>query len=908
MKGRSDKSNRKHVRMKRLLTYIPYCLLFAVYCLLFAISEASGSVVGEIEIKGLYSIGKDEFLYLLDIHPGEQIDTERVRLGIKRAFLKGIFEDISIETSDGEKAKVIIHVLERDYIKNIYIRGNYDLSKKTIKSLFPLKEGQYLHCDKLDKIIQELKPKISMLGFPRADIKAEIERLNEPNRINIRLQVNTGEPDIVRKIDISGTEDDIKAVMKLSEGDIFNRPILTTDIERIKEYYKNKEYFKPVIGPYSYIDGTLHISINPGKRLDISLAGNDNISSKTLLKEMPFFEAEDFNADIVEEAVQRLLSVYHSQGHPFTEISHVITEKDDLISLNFNILEGQQVTTGNITFIGNSLNVKGLKEIMSLKEGKRYNTGLLDSDRDTLQDFYNSLGYLFATIEDFQTTYQENSQTMDIVVKISEGLKTEITNVGVVGANLLSEQELRKVINIKPGDAYNDVDIADARYRVIEFYGNKGFPEVSVGVKKEIDGQKASVTFQIDEGTIVLFGKAIITGNNKTEYVVVKRELMQQEGMPFDYSILTKERQKLYKLGLFSDVDVEVLPGYDDKKDILMRLNESNAGSVELTLGYAEYERFRGVIDLSYRNLWGMNRQASLKLELSSLEKRYILQYYEPLFGGIALPFRAWLLGEERKEINLDTRETRYRLTRHTITVGFEKKLSEQFMSELYYEFSLVNTFDVKPDVILSREDTGTLVISGLRLGLIYDTRDNPFYPRKGILSGISVKFTSPVFFSETDFIKLIFYGNIYHQVTKGIVLAASLRGGFAQGYLKTDELPIVERFFLGGRTTVRGYDQDTLGPLGADGNPIGGNAFLMENLEIRTSLSKSFGLVAFLDGGNVWVKMNEVNPVDFKFTTGLGLRYNTPVGPLRVDYGHKLNREKGESSGELHFSIGHAF
>jgi outer membrane protein assembly factor BamA len=127
-----------------------------------------------------------------------------------------------------------------------------------------LKEGQYLHCDKLDKIIQELKPKISMLGFPRADIKAEIERLKEPNRINIHLQVNTGEPDIVRKIDISGTEDDIKAVMKLSEGDIFNRPILTTDIERIKEYYKNKEYFKPVIGPYSYIDGTLHISINPG--------------------------------------------------------------------------------------------------------------------------------------------------------------------------------------------------------------------------------------------------------------------------------------------------------------------------------------------------------------------------------------------------------------------------------------------------------------------------------------------------------------------------------------------------------------------------------------------------------------------------------------------------------------------
>jgi len=117
-----------------------------------------------------------------------------------------------------------------------------------------------------------------------------------------------------------------------------------------------------------------------------------------------------------------------------------------------------------------------------------------------------------------------------------------------------------------------------------------------------------------------------------------------------------------------------------------------------------------------------------------------------------------------------------------------------------------------------------------------------------------------------------------------------------------------VERFFLGGRTTVRGYEQDTLGPKGSDGNPTGGNVFLMENLEARLSLSKSLGLVAFLDGGNVWMKISDINPEDIKFTTGLGLRYNTPVGPLRVDYGYKLQREKGESAGEVHFSIGHAF
>jgi outer membrane protein insertion porin family len=242
------------------------------------------------------------------------------------------------------------------------------------------------------------------------------------------------------------------------------------------------------------------------------------------------------------------------------------------------------------------------------------------------------------------------------------------------------------------------------------------------------------------------------------------------------------------------------------------------------------------------------------------------------------------------------------------ITAGFEKKLTETLKSELFYEFSLVNTTDVKPDVILSKEDTGTLVISGLRLGITYDTRDNPFNPQKGILSGIAVKFMSAAFLSETDFAKVSFYGNTFLKISEGLLLAVSLRGGVAQGYLKTNELPIVERFFLGGSTTVRGYAQDTLGPKGSDGDPTGGNAFLMENLELRTSLGKGIGVVAFVDGGNVWQNIGEISLSDLKYTAGLGLRYNTPVGPIRIDYGTKLQREKGESRGELHFSIGHAF
>ncbi|MBM4128907.1 MAG: outer membrane protein assembly factor BamA [Nitrospira sp.] len=555
-----------------------------------------------------------------------------------------------------------------------------------------------------------------------------------------------------------------------------------------------------------------------------------------------------------------------------------------------------------------SLPEKNLKEVMSLKEGGLFNSDLIEADRDGLQAFYNALGYLDSRVEEVQTHYDEQAKRMDITMRINEGSRTEIGKVEIVGTKLIAEEEVRRVTGIRPGDPYNEVDISNARYRVIDLYSTHGLSGTTVSVKKKIEEQKAFLTFQIDEGEVTYFGKTVITGNDNTKHRVIERELLHRKSMPLDYRLLSKNRQKLYKLGLFTDVDLEVIDSYDNQKDVLIKLKEGRAGAIEFGLGYGDYEGPRGFVDLSYRNLWGMNRQASLRLEMSSLEKRILLQFYEPWFLDTRTSFRAFFLRDEREERDIDTRETRYRLRRHTASAGLEKQLSEKLKAQLYYEFSVNKTFDVQPDVVLSRKDVGTVIISGITPGLIYDTRDNPFDPRKGVLSGISLKFTSPLFFSESNFFKLTLQGSNFQSLTRWLVLAMSLRGGIAEGYSGTDELPIVERFFLGGRTTVRGYKQDSLGPKGADGNPTGGNAFLCGNLELRTYLGKGLGFVTFLDGGNVWLKTNDVDLEDVKYTVGLGLRYSTPVGPIRIDYGHKLDREPGESRGEIHFYIGHAF
>ncbi|NWF52586.1 MAG: outer membrane protein assembly factor BamA, partial [Nitrospirae bacterium] len=739
-------------------------------------------------------------------------------------------------------------------------------------------------------------------------INLKIERTKVPSRVNLRIQIQTGEPERIKKIIISEGPQEIKKDISLSEGDIYDKLELEKDLQKIKAKYIKDGYVKANIGPYIFKDSTLNISFYPNKQLRISIEGNSVISKKELLKKMPFFEAEDFNNSLIEEAVNGMLSLYFAKGYPFAQIAPVISANNELINLNLFVFEGKKVKIRKISFEGISLPEKRLKEAMSLKEGNIYNPNLLDTDREAIEEFYHALGYLSINIKNFRTKYNEKSNEMDIKIKINEGLKTEIAGINIKGLLSISEEDLRKVIGIKSGDPYNEVDISDARYRVIQLYNSQGFSDVIVSIRREFEGEKALLTFEIKEGGKTYFGKTIVRGNYRTRYEVIKRESVHYEGVPFDYSLLAKERQHLYKLGLFKDIEIEPLNKYDHMKDVLINVEEGNAGAIEFGFGYADYERFRGFLDLSYRNFWGLNRQSSARFEISSLDRRYIIQYLDPWFLNKHIPFRFFLLYEDRKEVNIDTRETRYRLTRYGATAGIEKKLNDRLNTELYYEFSNVDTFDVQPDVILSREDTETLVISSIRPGLVYDSRDNPIDPKEGIFSGISLKLTSPLLLSETNFLKLLFHGSTYHQIFKGLVLALSLRGGLAWGYHGTDELPIVERFFLGGRSTVRGYEQDALGPKGSDGNPTGGNAFILGNFELRSSLGKGIGIVAFLDSGNVWHKVQDTEFGSLKYTAGLGLRYNTPVGPIRIDYGHKLKREKGESSGELHFSIGHAF
>ena len=904
-----------------------YCLLLILYFLLltsyFSLLTSSYAQAGDlvplpgsekadtlhgrimaIEVKGLRRIDRQLLIDMISLKIGDTIDPGALRYGIKRAFKKGIFLDIKASTTPFDDGiKLIYIVTEVPRIKEINIAGNDNIESRKIRNALLFKKGKEFREEFLNKAIGDLVQFYNSRGFLEAEISISVKEDIELGWVNLFVTIKEGAPLIVKKITIP---EEVRDMVRISEGDILDIGKVDKGIKRIREYYKKHGYINTVVGPYEFKDGELLIPVVPGYMLNIAFEGNTIFSSNRLLKEMPFKEIGDVNEGLIEEASWRILRLYRQKGYNAAQVTTGLEKKDDIIALTFFIYEGQKIVLREIKFTGIGYPPEAIKEIMSLKEGGPFNEYLIESDKEAIIAFYNAFGYLKAEIKEFKKLILEDTNEAILEITVSEGPQIRLERVDITGNKFIETEKIKKVLQLREASPYNDVDIADARYRVLDLYGRYGYIDAYVDVERRIDVDKAFITYKITEGKQYFMGKLIIRGNEKTKDEVVSREFVLKKGKPYSSEDLLESKKRLHRLGLFTDISFESFPAEDNVKDVVVTLEEGNFGVVEFGLGYGDYERFRGFFDISYRNLWGYNRQIGLRAEVSSLESRYILSYREPWLFGKPLPFKSHFIKEHRRAIRLDTRETLYVVDRLSLIFGIEKDLTEHLKANLNYEYSLVETTDVAPGVILTREDIGRLGIGSISPSLFYDTRDNPFDPTAGSLNGIILKFASKAFLSEMEFLKAIFHSSWYFKIKKGLVLATSLRGGIAEGFGPA-ELPLIERFFLGGRTTVRGYDHDTLGPKGVDGNPTGGNAFALINAEVRASLGMGFGLVAFVDGGNVWHRIKDMETA-LRYTTGLGLIYKTPVGPLRIDYGHKLNRQKGESRGELHFSLGHAF
>ncbi len=889
-------------------------LVLHIFIFLHSQPVEAAERIESITVSGLFSMTEEEFRDIFGIMEGDPFDREKIQLGIKRVFQKGIFNDIKVMRV---KSSLKIEIEERLFIEDIVISGNERLSKKTLRELFIIKEGMALRTDTLSLAMEDLRSKLKERGFPYASTSYETGRAGKPNRITLSIAVLERTPLIIKDIVFIVPEEEKEArdsefieYTDLEEGDEYNKVHIEREMEEVKKRLKDEGYYRPVVGPYTYDrhTGVLRIFLERGKKLNLVFKENTVFSEKKLAAEMPFFETEDAGGETIEEASMRIISLYHEHGYPYAQVANFVVEKDDSLEIEFYVFEEDRYTISDVSFTGNTVDEKRLQEMLQLKEKDIFNPDTIEEEREKLLSFYRALGFIDVSVETFGIDVKKEEKTVSLKITIQEGNQLTISEIRITGNLHFLKDKIISTVHLKTGNIFSQIDISDAKKRILSLYRRHGFADVVVNVSQEILPTGAVLLFQIKEGPRYYFGRTVIRGNRKTDYPFFRRAFQHEHGQPYNYEVLLDERRVYYKTGLFRDIDIVVVDRENFIKDVLYDVREGNPGVIEFGFGYAEDERLRGFFDVRYTHLMGLNRQVRLRTEVSEIEQNFSLSYYEPWLLNHPIPFKANLVYQRRTEKSGRTGEVRYKVEKYSMLSGIEEELNRSIKADLSYQFSLTRTYEVKPDVILSREDVGTLAISSVIPSLILDTRDNPFNPARGFFGGLSLKVASFVLLSETDFVKLSGHINYYRLLTKRFTLALSMRSGIAKGLKDTDDLPIIERFFLGGRTSVRGFPKDELGPKGEKGTPTGGNAFFMGSVELRTDIGRGFGLVTFLDTGNVWEKLDDFNPTDLRYTGGLGVRYMTPVGPLRVDYGYKLDRKEGESAGEFHFSIGHAF
>ncbi|HQA03772.1 MAG TPA: outer membrane protein assembly factor BamA [Thermodesulfovibrio thiophilus] len=853
--------------------------------------------IKKIEIEGLKSISEQEFLYLLGVKENESFNRDEITQGIKRVFLKGLFDDIVVE----HKEQVMkITVKEKPLINKIEIKGNEYFPEKFFIKLLSFKNGDRLKEVEIKRSQHNIEEALGKRGFINSHVR--IDRIFNENYVNITIFIEEGEPLIIKNIIWEGNFDEyVKAFLSLNIGDPFDTVLVEDFITTAQKYFTRQGLIDSEI-TYSFKEGELILKLVEGKKFNIEFKGVESLSTIDL-KNIAIAHFQDkLNENIIKDSVNSLITFYRSNGFLDVKIIPLLEESEDEWKIIYFINEGTRKLIEKID-IETSISTKELKNILFNKENEPYNPEELENDRQRIEEYLKTKGYYYAKA--FPPKIKEENDRIQIFFKVEEGKQIKIKFINLEIKNDLLKSEALDVIQKYNEVLFNDAIFIEIKRKLREIYIKYGYSEVKVEGNYEIKNDEANINFQIDPGNKKYFGKSIILGNEKTKTSFIYQRLLSKEQEPYDPYIIEEERQALYKTGLFSRIDIQPQVK-DGSVDLIYNIEEAPAGAFEFGFGYGDYEKLKGVVGFSYINLFGLNKQIFSRAEISSLEKRIYVTYMDPWLWK-DLTFKSSVLFEKVEVKNIDTDDTMYRIRRYGISTGFEKKFLEHFKAELLYEATYAKTWDVMPEVVLSDKDIGKLFISGIKASLIYDSRDNPFDPKEGWLTGATSKLSNEFFGSELNFLKSSFYVNKYTELIRGLVLATSLRGGWAWLYGTTDYLPIYERYFLGGRDTVRGYDQNTLGPRN-NRQPTGGNAFLMGNLELRTSLGKNFFLVNFLDFGNVWKRASDVDATNIKYTTGAGLRYKTPIGPLRIDYGYKLNRKAGESRGEIHFSIGHAF
>jgi outer membrane protein assembly complex protein YaeT len=774
---------------------------------------------------------------------------------------------------------------------------------------------------------------------------------------------------------IGGVEQATAASIDVHEGQPFDGQDIDRELQKWVDAMKGRGYYEARAShreAFGAEGANVTITLDRGPRVDVAFTG-DPLPPSERDRLVPIKDEGSADEDLLEDSTRRVVDYLHARGYRDARADYTRQESDAVLTITFNIVRGPKHTVADVTVQGNSqIATADLQPAVRVKPGEPFAQSSVDATVVAIRNLYLSRGFTKVMVTPRVATLPPDvpgspDRRDSVTIAIAEGPRAVIRGVAFRGNAARSEAELRQILTVAPGQPYSQVAVASDRDRLELDYRNRGYENATIepDVTFAENDTRADVSFTIMEGPQVIVDRIIIVGNDRTSSSVIRRELLLKPDEPLGYSAMIESQQRLSALGLFSRVRIDELShGGQPRRDVLVQVVEApptsisyggglEAGSVLRTgeTGQAEeHTEFvpRAFFEVGRRNMWGKNRSVDLFTRAALRSRDLVLTgngvgltpvdrsegfneyrvygtYREPkILGSRGDLLVTGILDQEfRSSFNFRTRAFR-------AEVG--GRLSPKYSLAVRYSLESTELFDEHfnaDEAPLVDKEFPQVRLSTFSTSLIRDTRDDGVDPSRGHLVLLDAEAAGRLYGSKVSFVKSYVQGFSYSRLptSRRLVLALGARLGAAHGFpapgtdvdatpVQRFSLPASERFFAGGDTTVRGFTLDRLGDartITGAGFPLGGNGVIILNGELRAALFGNLQGAAFIDAGNVFPLATDIDLTEIRGAAGFGLRYKSPVGPIRVDLGFKLDRRELapgtlERRMVLHVSLGQAF
>lgn len=727
--------------------------------------------------------------------------------------------------------------------------------------------------------------------------------------------------------------DAILSVTASRAGGRIERPRIRNDIRAIYQL----GFYTDVQVDLSTVDGkqvlTFIVTEKPSIRR-IVYEGNDEVDDDDLKEVVDLKAFGILDQAKVNRNAEKLKDLYTDKGFFLAEVEWAIIDlPDNEVDVVFRVIEKQEVKVARITIVGNTAMTDAeLKEKLETREGGflaflsgagAFKAEAFERDQLRINQFYYDLGYIKARVGKAKVELSADKSELFLTVPLEEGERFKTSTVDLSGDFLKPKEELMRMVALKTDAYFSSSDLRQTISVIGDLYKDEGYAYVNIVPQTMVDDEKKTVglTIDIERGKKVRFGRIRVMGNSRTRDKVIRRELRIYEGEYFSSTALKRSKRLITRLGFFEKVDLTTTRGADDgTMDVLVEVTEKPTGTFQIGAGFSSLESFVAQAQIAQNNLFGRGQSLSLQFTLSKIRTIANVRFADDYFMDTKVRFATNVYRFE----NNFTDFTRKSLG-GDLTLGYP--LSD--------DISVAGTYTLEEVTVQeggygggtsTRAPIANLFNSGLtssaRFSVFYDTRNNRLFPSSGFFSSASVEEATRLLGSQNQFTRYRLRHRYYYDLGLNLVLKFNAQWGLITSPVKTG-VPIFERFFVGGPLTVRGFLRNSLGPTIAvpDFNSpdagtgvfnTGGTEQVIVNSEIEFPIFQKVGIrgVMFMDAGNSFDRRDafQAKLDQMRYAWGFGVRWFSPIGPLRFEWGFPFSPRDGEQDQVFDFSIGNFF